>query len=341
MRTAFFYSLLLSCTIWACQSGTSEKHSTQEESIPPLNEIESLAKDSILPENPGEETTENPDPQDIKPYSPAQSEDVVVLPSAAKNKKTSATEPSPQTRPTQDVPADDAIENNSGAQGISDGQPTKGSPPSHAQWNTLLQKYVDSKGNVNYSGLGSEQAALGSYLETLAAHPVQSDWPRKEKLAYWINAYNAFTLKLILDNYPTSSITNLHGGKPWDLKWIKLGDKTYSLNNIENDIIRPQFKEPRIHFAVNCAAKSCPPLLNQAWTADNLDRHLEKQTRQFINDSHFNQIQADRASVSKIFEWYAADFGDLTAFLNRYSNTALQEAATIAYLEYDWALNRK
>ena len=88
----------------------------------------------------------------------------------------------------------------------------------------------------------------------------------QKKMAYWINVYNAFTIKMIVDNYPVSSITKLHGGKPWDVKWIELGEKKYSLNEIEHNILRPQFKDARIHFAVNCAAQSCPPILNKAWT---------------------------------------------------------------------------
>ncbi|HMQ50137.1 MAG TPA: DUF547 domain-containing protein [Saprospiraceae bacterium] len=332
MRTAFFYSLLLSCAVWACQSGTSEKQSPTAESVPDSTESAITKVDTLIPENPGEDTKV----EEVKPYTPNRVDDVVVLPGTAKNSSPS-TDPTPQARP---VPAKqgDAIENNS--QGVAPDVLAKDTPPSHEKWQALLQKFVDSNGKVNYQGLAGNKAELEAYLQILASTPVQTEWSRKEKLAYWINAYNAFTIKLILDNYPTSSITNLHGGKPWDVKWIKLGDKTYSLNNIENDIIRPQFKEPRIHFAVNCAAKSCPPLLNQAWTADNLERYLEGQTRQFINNAIYNQIKADAASISKIFDWYAADFGDLTTFINRYSNTPLQENAKIDYLEYDWALNK-
>ena len=147
--------------------------------------------------------------------------------------------------------------------------------------------------------------------------------------------------KLILDNYPTSSITKLKGGKPWDVKWIKLGSKTYSLNNIENDIIRPEFKEARIHFAVNCAAASCPPLLNQAWTPSNLEANFEKQAKAFVNNSAYNKISASKVQVSKIFEWYAGDFGDLIAYLNKYSTTKINKSAKVSYLEYDWALNKQ
>ncbi|MEM0992488.1 MAG: DUF547 domain-containing protein [Bacteroidota bacterium] len=210
----------------------------------------------------------------------------------------------------------------------------------HGVWDALLQKYVTSTGKVNYAGIKGEEAKLDAYLEALKTNAPSSSWSRNEKLAYWINAYNAFTVKLIVDNYPVKSITDLHGGKPWDVKWIEIGAKTYSLNNIEHDIIRPQFKEPRIHFAVNCAAKSCPPLLNKAWTASNLGTYLNQQTRRFINNSVSNKITADVVQLSKIFEWYAKDFGNLIAYLNKYSKTEIDADAKVSYLDYNWQLNK-
>lgn len=215
----------------------------------------------------------------------------------------------------------------------------KPAKPDHAAWNTLLQKNVSATGKVNYKGFKAQKSTLQSYLDDLAANPPASDWGRKETMAYWINAYNAFTVKLIVDNYPLSSITNLDGGKPWDKKWIKLGDKTYSLNNIENDILRPKYKDARIHFAVNCAAQSCPPLLNKAWTAANLNANFDKQAKAFINNSKFNKISADAVEISKIFEWYAGDFGDIVTYLNKYSTTKINAGAKVSYMEYDWALN--
>lgn len=209
----------------------------------------------------------------------------------------------------------------------------------HSIWDELLQKHVSPSGKVNYEGFKSDQARLKSYLDELSNNPIQSDWSRAEKIAYWINVYNAFTIQLILDNYPVSSITKLHGGKPWDVKWIKLGGKTYSLNQVENDILRPQYKDARIHFAVNCAAKSCPPLLNRAWTGDQLNTLLEKQTKAFVNNSKYNTISAKKVNISKIFEWYASDFGNLIEFLNKYSETSINKGAGVSYQEYDWALN--
>ncbi len=210
----------------------------------------------------------------------------------------------------------------------------------HKGWDALLQKYVSLGGRVNYAGFKGDQAALDTYLKTLMDNPIQSDWNRKKKMAYWINAYNAFTIKLIVDNYPLSSIMKLDGGKPWDKKWIKLGDKTYSLNNIENDILRPQFQDARIHFAVNCAAKSCPTLLNRAWTENNLNTYFDKQATAFINNSSFNSISKNEIEISKIFEWYAVDFGNLIDYLNKYSTTKIDPNAKVTYKEYDWDLNQ-
>lgn len=213
--------------------------------------------------------------------------------------------------------------------------------PDHTSWDYLLRTFVSDAGKVNYAGIKTKKQFLDNYLKDLKNKPPQKDWSRNEKLAYWINAYNAFTVKLILDNYPVSSITDLHGGKAWDVKWIELGDKKYSLNNIENDILRSKFKEPRIHFAVNCAANSCPPLLNKAWTPNSLEGYFEQRARAFINNPKFNKINSNKVQVSKIFEWYAGDFGNLIAFLNKYSKTKINANAQVSFLDYDWALNKK
>ncbi|MBK8705831.1 MAG: DUF547 domain-containing protein [Saprospiraceae bacterium] len=105
-------------------------------------------------------------------------------------------------------------------------------------------------------------------------------------MAFWINVYNVFTIKLIADNYPLKSIMNLDGGKTWDVERIKIGGELYSLNQIENEIIRPQFKDPRIHFALNCAAKSCPPLYDKAYLPSQLDQQLDERTRSFVNSTN-------------------------------------------------------
>ncbi len=218
-------------------------------------------------------------------------------------------------------------------------EPAKPSIHSHQALNELLKKYVSASGKVNYKGMKTEQAKLKAYI-TLLSQNAPGTWSRNEKLAYWINLYNASTLSLILDNYPLASITDLT--KPWDQTFITSGTQKLSLNDIENKIIRPQFKEPRIHFAVNCAAKSCPKLLNEAFLAGTLESQFKKSAVYFVNNSAKNTIGATSIKVSKIFEWYAEDFGGkegLIGFLNTYSNTDIDATASIGYAEYDWKLN--
>jgi hypothetical protein len=219
--------------------------------------------------------------------------------------------------------------------------PAPQTAPSHKIWDGLLTKHVSAAGVVDYAAMKANQDVLQSYLDLLADNPPRSDWSRNERMAYWINAYNAFTVKMIIDNYPVSSIKDLYGGKPWDVKWIKLGNQTYSLNQIENDILRPIFKDARIHFAVNCAATSCPPLYNHAFTASSLNSQLEQQTTNFINNPSYNMLKADAVEVSKIFEWYGSDFGSLIPYLNKYSRTSIENDADISFMYYDWQLNGK
>lgn len=212
---------------------------------------------------------------------------------------------------------------------------------SHDKWDGLLQTYVDEKGLVDYAGLKKAEGTLDAYLQQLQSEAPTDSWSREERMAYWINTYNAYTVKLILKHYPVSSIRDIHDGNPWDVEWIPVGSRKLSLNQIEHDILRRQFDEPAIHFAVNCAARSCPPLHHRAWTADKLDTLFEQQARAFINDERFNRISSSEASVSRIFDWYAEDFGDLRAYLKRYSRSGISEKAPITFQEYDWSLNRR
>lgn len=225
-------------------------------------------------------------------------------------------------------------------------------PPSHAQWDALLKKHVTTNGMVDYKGFLIDQAKLDAYLSKLQEGiPDTKTWSREEQLAYWINAYNAFTVKLIVENYPLKSIKDLNSkiavptiNTIWDKKFFTLGGQPYSLNMIEHSILRKNFEEPRIHFAINCASISCPVLLNEAFTASKLEKQLEKQTRQFINDPTKNKISAKSPEVSSIFNWFGEDFkkkGSLIQYLNRYSKTKISPNAKISFLEYDWSLNEK
>lgn len=212
--------------------------------------------------------------------------------------------------------------------------------PDHDLWDKLLRKNVSSSGKVNYKGFKADHAALKAYLKELEKFPPAADWSRNEKMAYWINAYNAHTVDLIVRNYPLKSITDL--GKPWDIPFVKAEGKTYSLSQVENSILRPRFKDARIHFAINCASVSCPKLLNRAFLPSTLSSQLNQQTRNYINDPNENTLHTDKAEISELFDWYQEDFlknGSLIDYLNKYSNTQVNADAPLTYKTYNWNLN--
>ncbi len=216
----------------------------------------------------------------------------------------------------------------------------------HQIWDLLLKKHVSTTGNVNYKGFLQDKEKLENYISQANAAYLLGKMTSKEQLAYWINIYNANTIKLVIDNYPVSSITEIKRGdkKTWDIPFIKIGSKMYSLNNIENDIIRKKYNEPRIHFAVNCASVGCPELRNEAFTASKLETQLQEQTKKFINDNSKNTINSSSVEISKLFDWYKADFtknGTVIDFINKYSTTKASSNAKISYKEYSWKLNSK
>ena len=214
----------------------------------------------------------------------------------------------------------------------------------HQVWDRLLKGNVNEIGEVDYKGFYKNQKELDAYLQLLSESVPDESWERAEAMAYWINAYNAFTVKLILNTYPVESIMDINDGKAWDLKFFELGGEKYSLNQIEHEILRPTYQDARIHFAVNCASFSCPILLNQAYTAENLEKLLDQQAQYFINNIDKNSISADKVEISKLFEWYAEDFtkeGSLIEFLNQYSNTQINPSAKVEFKEYSWKLNEK
>lgn len=214
---------------------------------------------------------------------------------------------------------------------------------SHDLWNELLKKNVTANGNVNYKGMMTDKHWLDEYLALLSRTPPDENWQRNDVMAYWINAYNAFTVKLILNHYPLKSINDINNGKPWDVAFIKIGDQTLTLNTIENDRLRKEFGDPRIHFAINCASLSCPVILNEAFIPAKLERQLSQAAESFINDTGKNKITRDKITISKIFEWYKQDFskaGGVIAFLNQYSDIKINSSAAISFLDYDWSLNQ-
>lgn len=224
-----------------------------------------------------------------------------------------------------------------------------GKPITHEIWNGLLQKHVRADGFVDYKNFQRDTAELNRYLDLLSANrPDEKTWTRNEQMAYWINAYNAFTISLILQHYPVKSIKDIKHGvafvnSVWDIKFIRIGGKSYDLNNIEHGILRSDFKDARIHAAINCASYSCPRLRNEAYTADQLEAQLDDAMRGFINDGQRNQISARQARVSPIFNWFGGDFrrdaGSLRNFLNKYSKVPVAKSTGISFLDYDWRLN--
>lgn len=223
---------------------------------------------------------------------------------------------------------------------------------SHQSYDELLQQYVDKNGLVNYQGLLSKKEKLKTYLQLLENNPPQENWTRDQKLAYWINAYNAFTIDLILKHYPVKSIKDI-GSKvkipfvntPWDIKFIEIGGEEYDLNNLEHGIIRKEFDEPRIHFALVCAAISCPKLQNRAYLPEKLDEQLTKGAQEFLSDPSKNEFKgSSKAKLSKLFSWYGGDFnndGSMIDYINKYAPVQLDKRAVIDWKNYDWALNEQ
>ena len=220
---------------------------------------------------------------------------------------------------------------------------------SHSIWNSLLQKHVDNTGKVNYKGFIEDKVLLEEYTSFLLHNKAKTSLPDAHQISYWINVYNAFTIKLIVDNYPVKSIKDIKSGIPfinsvWDLKIIDFGDEQLSLNNVEHKILRNQFNEPRIHFAVNCASYSCPKLYNQAFIPEKLDEQLTFLARDFIADERKNIVSdPENIRLSKIFSWYRFDFKrnnkSVIDYINQYAPNKIDKNAEIKYMDYNWSLN--
>ncbi len=236
--------------------------------------------------------------------------------------------------------------------GCKNGDPLKAScdssPVNHELFDELLSKHVSANGVVNYKGFIADSVLFNQYVHLLENNHPTRKWADNERLAFWINAYNAFTIRLIIRNYPVTSIKDLGGfiykvNTSWDIKFINICDEIYDINNIEHQKIRDQFKEPRIHFAVNCASVSCPKILNEAFTAERIDEQLDKVAREFINNIKKNKISSEKAEISKIFNWYSGDFKvggkSVTDFINQYADVKITESTKISYMDYDWRLN--
>ncbi|EXI91307.1 MAG: hypothetical protein AW11_00118 [Candidatus Accumulibacter regalis] len=242
---------------------------------------------------------------------------------------------------------------------------------SHAAWTALLKRHVvlidgGKASQVDYAGLARERPALTAYLESLSA--VQrahfESWPKVRQLAFLINAYNAFTVDLILGRYPDlqsiRDLGNIVFNSPWKQKFFSLFGEPRHLDWIEHELIRKPgaYDDPRIHFAVNCASLGCPMLREEAFVGERLDEQLEQQTRRFLADRTRNRYEPRTATlmVSPIFDWYGKDFQagyrgvtSLRQFLGNYADLLArtpaeqallrQQLVGIDFLDYDWALN--
>lgn len=209
----------------------------------------------------------------------------------------------------------------------------------HDSWDDVLAKYVSKDGNVDYSGLKKSRGVLLKYIELLANNTPNDDWTKEDKLAFWINTYNALTIDLIIRNYPIKRIKDIKD--PWKQRHWKLGERWYNLNEIEHQILR-KMNEPRIHFAIVCASYSCPKLQNDAFTASNLEQQLTKATEEFLGDKSKNDLSDDPIKLSKIFKWFSKDFNhntNLIDFLNKYSAETVYHSTKILYMDYNWDLN--
>ena len=222
--------------------------------------------------------------------------------------------------------------------------PAERSPKWVQPYNSLLGKYVTSSG-VKYAAWKNNAAdmqALQQVVDGIAQENL-SGLNKKEQLAFYINAYNAWILHEALGKYPTKSVKDLlftfFTGQR-----IKVAGEPTSFNHLEKDIIRPKFGDPRVHFALNCASRSCPPLNQEAFRGDKLEAQFDKLSRGYINSEKGVRVAADKksAELSKIFDWYKDDFakeGGVLAFINKRRSTPLLADAKISYQDYDWGLN--
>ncbi len=224
---------------------------------------------------------------------------------------------------------------------------------SHGALDAILKARV-SQGLVDYTGLQADRAPLDAYLAQAGAVPMSEfqQWSRDEQLAFLINVYNASTLQLIIDGYPIDSIKSLGSlvKSPWSKETVLLFGKKVSLDTLEHKIIRKNYKEPRIHFALVCAAMGCPPLRGEAYTGIRLEEQLEAQAKEFLTTPEKNRVDAEQKTLwlSPIFKWYGEDFEttskSLAAFVAPYvgaAEGANLEDYSIEYTDYDWSLNEQ
>ena len=225
---------------------------------------------------------------------------------------------------------------------------SRASTVNHEIWAELLGKYITPNG-VNYTGFRKDEDRLDQYLKVLENTDPEK-LPRNEQYAYYINAYNAWTIKLILSDYPGVKSIKDFGTilkSPWQKKWVRVNGDVITLDHVEHEILRPRYKDPRVHFAINCSAASCPPLRPEPYLADKLDQQLDDSTRSFVNDADSYRLEGNTLYVSRIFKWFSEDFNeDALGFYLQYAEGELKEKLArnkdriqVKYLHYDWTLN--
>jgi hypothetical protein len=218
----------------------------------------------------------------------------------------------------------------------------------HTLFGELLAKNV-KEGVVDYAGFKAEERKLDRYLYILEITNPDS-LGREEQFAFYINAYNAWTIKLILTEYPgVKSIKDIGSifQSPWKKEFVRINGKTMTLDDIEHKVLRPYFKDARVHFAINCASKSCPPLISEPYRGPVLDTQLDRVTGDFLNTPGNYRMEGDTLWVSSIFKWFGGDFNDdPVAFYRTYAKGELRkqldakgDRIKVKYLDYDWSLN--
>lgn len=214
----------------------------------------------------------------------------------------------------------------------------------HVAFDAVLEEYVDDEGLVDYKGIQQDRAALDRYTSTIAAFSPESHpelFPDADHaLAYYINTYNALAITGVIDRPGLESVETMLVGFFYLTKY-RVGGKKLSLYTLENGVIRKQFDEPRIHFALNCDSASCPRLPAEAWWPDRLEEQLHAATQEFVHDDRNVRVADDGAiELSQIFEWYAEDFeagGGAVAFVEAQGRD-LPDGAEVRYIPYDWSL---
>ena len=227
----------------------------------------------------------------------------------------------------------------------------------HGEWDRLLARFVragpDGSNRFAYREVDAEaRGRLDAYLDSLARRTISS-FSRPEQKAYWINLYNALTVRTVLDRYPVETIRDIDispgwfSDGPWGAELISVEGEALALDDVEHRILRPIWRDARLHYALNCAAAGCPQLAAEAYTGAAVERQLDLAARAFVNHSRGVEATGDRVLLSRIYDWYADDFGDgrddLFAHLSRFASPALaailERRPRIAGYRYDWALN--